>query len=330
VEVQKTREVVLGMSIQGDKPVVAVTRGENVLDMVRKASAFIGFEKIVKPSDVVLVKPNFGGVRRGVYTSPGMVEAVVTLLKEDLGVGEVIIGDGTASGGPTWRVFIEHGLETKLAVKYKPSIRFVDFNYDEVVKVDIPNGYVLDELWVPRTVHEVADLIVSVPVLKTWPGSAVSLSLKNMFGVPPTRYYSWSAAKPSSASKVALHLENPDNPSEWVYGQSVKLAGVIVDICTVVKSDVSFVDGLTVYDETGVYDVNAVNAVIAGFDPVAVDAVSCLTMGFNPLKILHLNMAAEKGLGINAPEKIAVLGDSVEEIRYSCKPRKGMEEICVL
>ena len=59
---------------------------------------------------------------------------------------------------------------------------------------------------------------------------------------------------------------------------------------------------------------------------VAVDAIGCLAMGFDPAKVLHLNMAAEKGLGISNSEKITTIGE-VEEIRHPCKPREGMDGI---
>jgi uncharacterized protein (DUF362 family) len=60
--------------------------------------------------------------------------------------------------------------------------------------------------------------------------------------------------------------------------------------------------------------------IIAGVDPVAVDAVGALVMGFNPNKIPHIKKASEKGLGtIN---NIDIIGSSLSNVRKSFKPPK--------
>ena len=70
----------------------------------------------------------------------------------------------------------------------------------------------------------------------------------------------------------------------------------------------------------GEWEVYPLNAVIGGFDPVATDAVGCAVMCLDNKKVLHLNMAQERGLGINDLEKIVVTGEPIEKVKHPANP----------
>jgi uncharacterized protein (DUF362 family) len=55
--------------------------------------------------------------------------------------------------------------------------------------------------------------------------------------------------------------------------------------------------------------------VVAGTDPVAVDAVAAAVMGFDPSQIDHLVRAQAAGLGMADLDAITVLGDPIEQVR---------------
>ena len=57
------------------------------------------------------------------------------------------------------------------------------------------------------------------------------------------------------------------------------------------------------------------NLVIAGTDPVAVDAVGAAVMGINPTEVEHLVLAEKKGLGTCNLEDITLLGEPIEKVR---------------
>jgi len=57
------------------------------------------------------------------------------------------------------------------------------------------------------------------------------------------------------------------------------------------------------------------NLVIAGTDPVAVDAVGATVMGIEPTEIKHLLLAEKKGLGTCNLEEITVLGEPIEKVK---------------
>ncbi len=93
----------------------------------------------------------------------------------------------------------------------------------------------------------------------------------------------------------------------------------IVDLASVVKPSIAVVDGIVAGEghETSVNPVE-MNLVIAGTDPVAVDAVGAAVMGINPKNVKHLRLAEKKGLGTCDLEQIEIageVGESIESVK---------------
>ena len=63
--------------------------------------------------------------------------------------------------------------------------------------------------------------------------------------------------------------------------------------------------------------------VIAGTDPVAVDAVAATVMGFEPLRIGYLHYAHAAGLGVADLGAITILGDPIAEVRRRFVPHSN-------
>ncbi|HEC79510.1 MAG TPA: DUF362 domain-containing protein [candidate division WOR-3 bacterium] len=63
------------------------------------------------------------------------------------------------------------------------------------------------------------------------------------------------------------------------------------------------------------------NYLLAGGDPVAVDAVAAKLMGFDPLKLKFLNLAQQMNLGTADPRNIEVVGEDITNVnfRFECK-----------
>ena len=99
---------------------------------------------------------------------------------------------------------------------------FVDLNHDEPVK--LPNlGRLtgLEYLYLSRTIAT-ADVVISLPKLKTHHWAGATLSLKNLFGTLPGICYGWP--------KNELHWRGIDNS--------------IVDIALTRTPDLAIVDGI--------------------------------------------------------------------------------------
>jgi len=314
------------------KPQIHIAQGKRPYEMVCEVFENIDVEKIIEPGDIVVVKPNFSMLWelpwKGTLTSREMIEATVRAVKEQTEAGQIIIAEG-GGGSQTWESYLKFNI-VEIARKYEAGL--VDLNWDETWKVRIPDAYVMKELWVTRTIHRVADVIISLPVLKVW-SSGVTLSIKNMFGTAPGRHYGFPKGG------IPHRIEN--DPSDWVYGQSKVQAGAIVDIAYVNRANIAIIDALTMaYPKErpkkkvriykGEWEVYPLNAVIGGFDPVATDAVSSAVMCLDNKKILHLNMAQDRGLGVNDLEKILLTGKPIEKVRHPANPYNPDQiELCL-
>src|SRR5581483_10460132 len=81
-------------------------------------------------------------------------------------------------------------------------VRYVDLNTDDVRPAPVKSSFTrFKELYLPDTLYN-ADLLVSMPKLKTHHWGGVTLALKNMFGVIPGAIYGWP--------KNALHWAGID------------------------------------------------------------------------------------------------------------------------
>jgi uncharacterized protein (DUF362 family) len=89
----------------------------------------------------------------------------------------------------------------------------------------------------------------------------------------------------------------------------------IVDLASVIKPSIAVIDGIIAGEghETSGNPVE-MNLVIAGTDPVAVDAISAAVMGIRPEYVKHLSLAEECGLGTCNLERIQVLGEPIERV----------------
>jgi len=304
------------------KSEVCIAQGRPPYEMVCDVFDSIGVERVIEPGDIVVVKPNFSMLWKlpwkGTLTSREMIEATVKAVKERTEAGQIIIAEG-GGGSQTWESYLKFNI-VEIAQKYGAGL--VDLNWDETWKIRIPDAYVMKELWVTRTIHQVADVIISLPVLKVW-GSGVTLAVKNMIGVAPGRHYGFAKGGVPHAAK--------NDPNDLVYGQSKTLAGAIVDINYANRANIAIIDALTVaYPKVepkkktrlyrGEWEVYPLNAVIGGLDLVATDAVGSAVMCIDNEKVLHLNMARERGLGVNDLGKIVVKGKPLDEVRHPANP----------
>ena len=137
----------------------------------------------------VLVKPNLIDYIEAypVSTAPG--DRCSDRSAAEHGAGEIVVGDGPGFRRDAWPVVEATGLAAELA---RRKVAFVDLDYDDPRPVPVADGWFpgTPQLWLPRHVRE-AQLIVSVPKLKTHHWAGVSLSLKNLFGIVPGTRYGW-------------------------------------------------------------------------------------------------------------------------------------------
>ncbi len=242
----------------------------------------------------VLIKPNMVDVSadRPIHTDARLVEALILHLG-DLGAREIILAEGTSHNRDSEWLFRQSGYE---ALAKRRGARLVDLNYDDIrpVKNANPRATLLRELFLPETVLS-ADIIISVPKMKTHKLAGITLSLKNMFGVVPGMKYGW-----------------PKNTLHW--------NGIPMSICEIngtVKTHYSIVDGVVGMEGHGPIMGTAREAgvLVMGANALAVDATAARVMGVNPGRVDYLAMAHKIKLGSLRPEDIAVSGERIERVR---------------
>jgi len=322
--------------------VVSIVRGEDPYEMVLKNFENIHVDGVIQKGDTVVIKPNLADIRRvrylpraGDLTSREAIEAVTRAVRENTDADEIVIAEGAAT--PTWELFFEWKL-VEIAEKYHA--RLVDLNYDEATNIWLKDGIVLNRVWVPRTLQR-ADVVISLPVLKVWNEVGISMNVKNIAGGCMPRYHyaklkSLERHIPCNLAKWIMD-NNPRFNPEYMYGQSRTLSAACVDLYSACPAHIGIIDaqrvmhmkapGLRIFSSNDVVLVEGLNLFIGSRDLVAADAVGAAIMGFNPQKIVHLNMAAEKGMGTNRLEGIKIKGMPIEEVRMRCTPVADMDAI---
>lgn len=306
----------------GGKSEVAIRKGGAPFEMIVEVFAALDVDRVIEAGDTVLVKPNFSMLWnlpwKGSLTSPEFLEATVKAVKEKSKAGRIIIAEG-GGGTQTWRSYFEFKVP-EIAQKYGTDL--IDLNWDKIWKVSVPEPYEIKEMWVAQTSHDEADVIISLPVLKGWGGTGVSLAMKNMMGV-------WRNGSHGNGKGGVPHGRN--DPADRQYGQSKTLSGSVVDICNVNRVNIALIEALTVMYPKELPKpgakmfkteprVDELNMVIGGFDPVAADVVGAAVMGLNPNRILKFRMAADRGLGIDDLNRIVVLGEPIEKVKHPVNP----------
>ena len=261
----------------------------------------------VKKGDVVLIKPNlvasvffmlYSGKTteedfQACQTDPRVVRALAVMAKES-GAKRIIIGEGPAAGDG-WAGFMQSGYVAMVEdlAKQGVKVELIDFTHEPYTWVK-SRGLANPEYAVPTVVTE-ATCIISVPALKTHCMTGVTVSLKNVVvGFMSGRVYGFF-------KYGCPHQNIPD----W-----------ITDVASMFKISYTVVDGIWGMEGNGPLggDPVEMDLIIAGADPVAVDAVCTAIMGFKPENIGHITTAAKHGLGEADLNQILIEGESIADV----------------
>ncbi len=167
--------------VRNGRSLVSVVEVEEVKPAVAKAVELIGgFEKIGVEGREVLVKPNVNSDDPyPATTNPEVVRAVVELLYE-AGAEKVVVGDMSGIYWlPTRRSMERTGIA---AAAIEAGAELAYFEEEEWVTVAPPGAEHLASFSIPKRVYS-AEVLVSLPVVKTHRYATFSMSLKNFVGI---------------------------------------------------------------------------------------------------------------------------------------------------
>ena len=104
------------------------------------------------------------------------------------GAREVVVGEGPGHRRDTEYLLTATGLYDHLR---DLKLRFVDLNHDDVRRVPLRSRFMdLPDFALPVSVLD-ADIVVSLPKLKTHHWAGMTCGMKNLFGVVPGAVYGW-------------------------------------------------------------------------------------------------------------------------------------------
>ncbi|MHC4396679.1 MAG: DUF362 domain-containing protein [Planctomycetota bacterium] len=235
-------------------------------ESVGRALDLIGAADKLPADGLIIIKPNLTNADGPpVTTNVGAVEAVYEYCRSHC-AAEIAIGEGSGSG-TTQRAYRANGF-SELAEKY--GIRLIDFNAEEAVLVEKDNALQLKQFYMPRIARDA--FIISLPILKDHSFTKTTIAMKNMFGIAPEPFYhgSWNKSK----------LHSPSTHKS------------VVDVCLYKKPALCVVDAVVAL--TGMHLAGRpenLGLILAGFDPVAVDAVGSELLGHNRAAIEYLRLS---------------------------------------
>jgi uncharacterized protein (DUF362 family) len=206
----------------------------------------------------VLLKPNLveSSPTAPINTHPMLIASTVDALY-GLGSAAVTVADGPGHVRDTELLLSECGLRAQLDAVGRAE--FLDLNFDSVIRVDPTTRLTqLREIWLPATIGS-ADVVISMPKIKTHHWAGVTLSLKNLFGVVPASIYGWP--------KNVLHWQGIDNS--------------IVELAATVPVHFVIADGIEAMEGNGPLhgSMKRLGCIVFADDPVAADATCCRLMG---------------------------------------------------
>ncbi len=257
-----------------DAPDIFAAKGKDIQAMVQTlVDAMGGMARFVNKGDTVVVKPNIGwdrNVDQGANTHPMVVTALAGLALE-AGAAKVLVFDRTCN--EERRCYQNSGIKPALDAMDDRRVACEYIDDRKFVPVQIKNGRSLKE-WSFYKDALTADCYINVPVAKHHSSSGLTLGLKNAMGVIGGR-------------RGRLHMD---------------LSARIADLNLVIQPDFTLVDATRIMLRNGPSggrpsDVKIMDTLIAGTDPVAVDAYATTLFGLEPADVQSTVEGFHRGLG---------------------------------
>ena len=264
-----------GLGFALSTPDIGVVKGETVAATKAAIDLIGGIKSVVKKGDRVLIKPNMSFRRspeEASNTNPYVVKTIASMCKE-AGASKVLILDHTLGSGKACIQVSGIG----------PACKEIDADMVHAIndpsfykQVDISKALSLTKTDVVKESLK-ADVLIAVPVAKSHSATGVSLSMKGMMGLIYDR--------------GIMHR--------------IDLNETIVDLATLLKADLTVIDGTRVLSTGGPGGPGKVlkeNTIIASKDMVAADAYAVSAFEwygkkFKPFQVKHIRLAHERGLG---------------------------------
>lgn len=261
------------------KVVFRGVRADNVPAVVRECMEACGWEELVPRGATVVIKPNLCTAdpeKSGMSnTDPRITAAVCEVLRTR--AGRIYLGESDGLREKARESFKANGY---VELAQKLGVELVSFSEVHWVKVDCPPA---GDIELPRLLLE-ADVLITLPVLKTHALTYFTGSLKNQWGCLP------------QYNRILLHKH---------------LDPLLATLHRVLKPRLAIMDGIVGMEGRGPTNgkPRRMDLILASRDAVALDVTAMRLVGLDPLRAHHIVLAAEQGLGRIRVEDIETDGD---------------------
>ncbi len=276
--------------MEREKSLVALAKEEGIQASVTKVFDLLGgVRQMIEAGSTVVLKPNAGHAappESAVCTNPEVVRAVIREVQK-ANPGRIVIAESAAIGCDTEACFSVCGIG---AVAEEEGVELIDIKRDkDLITVPVRGARSnIKRVKLPRFLLE-ADHIINLPILKAHASMVFSCALKNIKGTVQDRVH------------MDMHKEN--------------LTMSMMDVWYAVRPDINIVDaiyaagGFSPHTPVPKY----IGCILGSYDPVAVDRVACDLVGIDPDGVDYFRVAQEVGMGNCDPDRITVVGASVED-----------------
>jgi uncharacterized protein (DUF362 family) len=246
-----------------------VSGGEPAALAVAALAALGGMQRFVSRGDVVVLKPNIGWDRvpqQAANTNPDLVKAVAQMCM-DAGAKRVVVTD--VSCNDPRRCFTRSGIKAA-AESIGATVLLPEERKFRDHKIQ---GELLS-VWPIFTPILDADKVINMPIVKHHNLSRVTMGMKNWYGILGGR-------------RNQLH-------------QNIDLG--IADLATFMRPTLTIMDAYRVLMANGpqggnLNDVKLLRTVVAGVDPIAIDAFGATFLDLRAEQIPYIMIGHERGLG---------------------------------
>jgi len=240
----------------------------------------------------VLLKPNIlfdAPPDKAITTHPVFLEAAIRLTR-DMGASKILIGDSPGIQVPG---FSAKGCGLGATAR-KNGAEWVDFTSGKT-ELHCPKGKVLKKFALAKAVKE-ADVIISLPKLKTHQLMYFTGAMKNIFGLIP------------SLAKSSYHARFPSHDS---------FASMLVDLNLAVNPAYAFMDAVVGMEGPGPGSgiPRQIGLVLASSNLLAMDIAASAIIGYQSLQIPVNREALSRSHWLSSPDEIEYPGLSPETLR---------------
>ncbi len=239
-------------------------------------NALGGMSRFISRGDVVFIKPNIGWDRRpeqAANTNPDVVATLVKLCYE-AGARKVRISDLTCMDEQ--RTFARSGIQ-EAAKAEGAEVFFLDRRKFKEMNL---GGKTLPT-WPIYTEFVECDKRINVPIAKTHNHALLTLSIKNLMGM----------------------MGDPRNQLHQNLGPA------LADVAAFLKTDLIVLDAIRILKRNGPTggdpkDVERKDTIVAGVDPVAIDAFGATLFDLKPEDLSTVTESEKRGVGTKDYESL--------------------------